>query len=182
MPWRLEPAARLVRALLVGRQAWDHGMSVAMILGSCLHRLRRRPLSVLDDPGTTDQIATSMSTTNITRTEIQPPRIVVIGASTGGLAALRSVISAFPADLNAAVLVVMHVGQHKSIFPELLSAHSALPVRHAEHEASLRTSEIWIAPPDRHLLVNDGRVRADPRPQGKFHETCHRSTVSLRSH
>ncbi|HEY2020172.1 chemotaxis protein CheB, partial [Paraburkholderia sp.] len=63
----------------------------------------------------------------MSETNAEPGRIVVIGASQGGLAALRAVAGALPSDLDAAVLVVMHIGAHSSMLPALLAPHTALP-------------------------------------------------------
>lgn len=91
--------------------------------------------------------------------------IVVIGASTGGLTALRQILADLPADFPAAVLVAMHVGNHKSILPEVLLPVSALPVRHAEGVEPVRPGTVLIAPPDHHLLVEPGRVLLSHGPK-----------------
>lgn len=92
----------------------------------------------------------------------------MIGTSRGGLAALRAVVQALPPQLDAAVLVVMHIGTHPSVLPDLLAPHTALAVQHAQQDAVLRASAIYIAPPDRHLLVHDGRIRLSMGPKENF--------------
>ena len=47
--------------------------------------------------------------------------IVVIGASAGGISALKRLAAALPADFQAAVIIVLHVGAFKSILPKLLA-------------------------------------------------------------
>jgi len=85
---------------------------------------------------------------------IQDIEVVVIGASAGGLAALNVVLAGLPADFQAAVLIVQHLApQHKSLMAEILSRISALPVKQAEEGESVKLGTIYIAPPDRHLLV-----------------------------
>lgn len=88
-------------------------------------------------------------------------RLIVIGTSAGGLLALQQVVAGLPADLAAAVLIVMHTGGPRSALPELLARHSALPVRHAIDGETLADGEILVAPPDRHLLVSgdNGQTR-----------------------
>ncbi|MBP0588383.1 chemotaxis protein CheB [Paraburkholderia sp. LEh10] len=98
----------------------------------------------------------------------EPSRIVVIGASLGGLAALRGVIAAFPPNLDAIVLIAMHIGANHSLLPELLAPHTSLPVEHARHDVVLRSSVILVAPPDRHLMVQDGRTRLSNGPKECF--------------
>jgi two-component system chemotaxis response regulator CheB len=85
-------------------------------------------------------------------------RIVVIGASLGGVPALMEIAAALPKDFAAAVLMVLHVGEQPSILPTLLARNSVLSVSHASDGDSLRPGHIYIAPPDHHLLVEDDRI------------------------
>jgi two-component system chemotaxis response regulator CheB len=86
-------------------------------------------------------------------------RLIVIGASAGGLPPLRAVISELPADLPAAVLVVVHVSSTgTSVLPQILSRASALDVQAAVDGLELRPGLVAVAPPDRHMIVVDGRV------------------------
>jgi two-component system chemotaxis response regulator CheB len=87
-------------------------------------------------------------------------KVITIGTSAGGVDALATIVQTLPGDLDAAVLVVMHVGQHFSTLPALLSRHGRLPVRHATHGDVLRSGVVLVAPPDHHLLVT--RVGAVP--------------------
>ncbi|WP_259373292.1 chemotaxis protein CheB [Azohydromonas caseinilytica] len=57
--------------------------------------------------------------------------IVVIGASAGGVHALRVVAAGLSADFAAAVCVVLHIGAHESTLPALLEAVGPLPAAHA---------------------------------------------------
>lgn len=95
--------------------------------------------------------------------------LVVVGASAGGVRALRELAAALPADFKAAVCVVLHVGAFKSTLPELLAAVSALPAVHAATGDELRPGRILVAPPDHHLLVRDGAVLLTHGP--KEHHT-----------
>jgi two-component system chemotaxis response regulator CheB len=85
-------------------------------------------------------------------------RLIVIGASVGGVRALTQLASALPASLPAPVMVVLHTGAHRSVLPSLLSARSALQVSHAEHDETIRDGYIYVAPPDYHMLVVDRRI------------------------
>jgi two-component system chemotaxis response regulator CheB len=89
-------------------------------------------------------------------------KLIVIGASAGGVSALTSVTAALPADLSATVLIVMHIGARRSLLPEILQKLCPLPVRHAEDGVVLADGEVLIAPPDHHLTVekHEGKVRA----------------------
>ncbi|SAL03719.1 chemotaxis protein CheB [Caballeronia fortuita] len=84
--------------------------------------------------------------------------IVVIAGSTGGFGPLKELLAALPADLQATVFVVMHIGTQTSILPEIFQGDCALPIRHAEDGQPFDTSAIYIAPPDRHLLIENGKT------------------------
>ena len=79
--------------------------------------------------------------------------IVVVGASTGGVEALRVLVAALPSRFPAAVLIVMHVGAHESILPSILARASLLPVRAACHGDLVEASRVLVAPPDFHLTI-----------------------------
>lgn len=89
-------------------------------------------------------------------------KLILIGASAGGVTALTSVTSMLPADLAATVLIVMHIGARRSLLPEILQNLCPLPVRHAGDCEPLLPGEVLIAPPDRHLTVekHEGQARA----------------------
>jgi two-component system chemotaxis response regulator CheB len=85
-------------------------------------------------------------------------RVVTIGASSGGLDALRTLASKLPADFQAPILVVQHIGTHESILPALLSKAGPLKAIHATDGLALEEGRIHVAPPDRHMMVTDGVV------------------------
>lgn len=86
--------------------------------------------------------------------------IIVMGASAGGVEALRAVLGSLPKDFPAAVLVVLHVSpDHRSVLPRILDAVGPLPAAHAKEGEALEHGRIYVAPPDRHLVVDDGVVR-----------------------
>lgn len=90
--------------------------------------------------------------------ESQNPQVIVIGTSSGGLAALREFLAGLPSDLNAAVFVTMHIGDQPSALPNLLAQSSQLPVGFALSEEQIQTGRVYIAPPDKHLLVKNGVI------------------------
>ncbi len=92
--------------------------------------------------------------------------IIVIGTSAGGLKALSSVVKDLPADLAAAVFIVQHFARdRRSFLPEILRDVGALPARHPRPGEPVRTGQIYVAPPDHHLLLNDGTVMVVRGPQ-----------------
>jgi len=85
--------------------------------------------------------------------------IIVIGASAGGLSALKHLVSKLPAATNAAMFVVLHIPAWRSSdLPQILSANGPLPAAHAEHNEPIAPGRIYVAPPDRHMLLEDHRV------------------------
>ena len=80
--------------------------------------------------------------------------VIVLGASAGGVEALAELISLLPADLPAAVFVVLHIPPHgASVLPSILSRRGRLPARHPEDGERVRRGQVYVAPPDHHLLL-----------------------------
>jgi two-component system chemotaxis response regulator CheB len=99
-----------------------------------------------------------------------PNGVVVLGASAGGVEALREIVSRLPSDLDAAVLVVLHIPRNApSALPRILARHGPLPASSATDGEALQAARIYVAPADRHLLVSDGRVRLSPGPAENGH-------------
>src|SRR4051812_15708648 len=102
--------------------------------------------------------------------------VVVIGASAGGVEALRTVVGALPEDLPAAVLIVLHVPRSApSALPAILDRVSRIRVRAAVDGEPLHHGRIYVAPMDRHLLVADNRIRLTAAPT----ENGHRPSIDL---
>jgi two-component system chemotaxis response regulator CheB len=95
--------------------------------------------------------------------------VIVIGASAGGVEALRTLMSGLPMDLPAAVLVVLHVPPYGgSVLPAILDRAGPLPARHPRHREPLGESVVWVAPADHHLLLASNSVvlTRGPRENG----------------
>jgi len=86
--------------------------------------------------------------------------IVALAASAGGLNALSQVLAALPADFPAALVVVQHLDpRHRSLMADILSRRTALSVKQAKEGDRLAPATAYIAPPNKHLLVNaDGSL------------------------
>lgn len=86
--------------------------------------------------------------------------IVVIGGSTGAADVLKLLLSALPADFAASVFVVTHVPFNGiRILGQALAASCVLPVSYPEDGDPIEPRRIYIAPPNRHLLLIGGVVR-----------------------
>lgn len=87
---------------------------------------------------------------------LQPTaHIVALAASVGGLRALSEILSNLPADFPAPIVVVQHLDpQQPSRMAEIISYRTSLIVKQAEEADRLHPGWVYIAPPDKHLLVN----------------------------
>jgi two-component system chemotaxis response regulator CheB len=90
--------------------------------------------------------------------------LIVVGGSSGSVELLVRLARALPPDLPAAVVVVLHSGP-RSVLPALMNAHGALPAGFAIDGELLSRGRIYVAPPDRHLLFEDGRLRLTRAPK-----------------
>ena len=87
----------------------------------------------------------------------EPQKIIVIGGSLGGIEALKIVTADLPGTLPAAILVVLHVGRHGlNCLDQIISRSGPLPASNAIDGEKIRAGHIYIAPVDRHLLVDAG--------------------------
>lgn len=100
--------------------------------------------------------------------------LVVIGASAGGVETLKRVVADLPVDLRASICIVLHIAPGSpSALAGILRRAGRLPCRAATDGEPLSLGEILVAPPDRHLLIEDGRVRLTTGPR----ENNHRPSV-----
>ena len=92
--------------------------------------------------------------------------IIVIGASAGGFEALKELVSGIPADFQASIFVVWHMSPDVlGVLPQVFSRMETLPAAHAFDQEVIEDGRIYVAPPDRHLLIDAGRVRVTRGPK-----------------
>src|SRR3954447_12243341 len=94
---------------------------------------------------------------------------IVLRASAGGVEALSRLVAALPEDFPAAVAIVLHVAPSgTSLLPEILDRASLLPVRAARDGDPVAAGRVLVAPPDRHLVVQEDTfaLRHGPRENG----------------
>jgi two-component system chemotaxis response regulator CheB len=86
--------------------------------------------------------------------------VVALAASAGGLTALSHVVAGLPATFPAALVVVQHLDpRHRSLMADILSRRTPLRVKQAQDGDCLAAGTVFVAPPDRHLLLNpDGTL------------------------
>ncbi|MEV0261104.1 chemotaxis protein CheB [Streptomyces sp. NPDC050617] len=88
-----------------------------------------------------------------------PYAIVAVASSAGGIQGLTALLGALSSDLPVPVLVVQHLDpRHRTVIADVLSRRTDLPVKLAEAEERALPGTIYIAPPDRHLLVDSDGV------------------------
>jgi two-component system chemotaxis response regulator CheB len=86
---------------------------------------------------------------------VEPPAVVAIASSAGGLAALTRVLGGFDAGFPGAILVVQHLDRHhRSLIADILNRRTNLPVKQAEDGDTIVGGRALVAPPDNHLLAN----------------------------
>ena len=87
--------------------------------------------------------------------------IIVVGASAGGVEALSRLVGDLPDDLPAAVFIVLHMAPHSgSALLRILSRQTTLTVAHPGDGEPVQPNRVYVAVPDRHLVVGPGVVRA----------------------
>src|SRR4051795_8584407 len=92
--------------------------------------------------------------------------VIVIGGAAGGVEAVTRLARGLPADLPAAVLVAIHRGPDGAgLLAEILDAAGPLPAAMAEEGQPLERGRIYVAPPDRHLLVGHDHVHVRRGPR-----------------
>ncbi len=121
----------------------------------------------------------------MTRPELEPERgasapagvpVIAVGASAGGVEALRDLVRLLPEDLAACVLIVLHVAPGSpSALSAILRRSTRLTVLTARHGDVLRPGTVLVAQPDHHLLVTDGEVVLTHGPT----ENGHRPAVDV---
>lgn len=92
--------------------------------------------------------------------------IIVVGASAGGLEALQALVRGLPPDFPAAVFVVWHLPANSGgVLPAVLDRAGPLPAAHARDGEPIAPGRIFVAPPDRHLVLDAGHVRLTRGPK-----------------
>ncbi len=94
--------------------------------------------------------------------------IVVVAVSTGGLAALEVLLGDLDPGLRASVFVAMHVDGYRSVLPSLLQNRTRWQVQHAEDGQPFAPGVVYIAPPDRHMILQHDATVLTRGPKENF--------------
>lgn len=92
--------------------------------------------------------------------------IIVIGASAGGIGVLTQFLGDLPESFPASIFVVVHLrAGFPSVLPTILSRASRIPAVHAREGAPIEKGKIYVAPPDYHLLLDNGMMHLSQGPK-----------------
>ena len=92
--------------------------------------------------------------------------IIVVGASAGGFEALKTLVGSLPRDFGATVFIVWHISPDvRGVLPQVLNRFNTLPAAHPFDGETIAPNRIYVAPPDHHLLIEEGRVRVTRGPK-----------------
>ena len=114
----------------------------------------------MSDPNLTESRQEETLDENAATKKPQTPRarllsVVGIGASAGGLAALRTFFSALPANTGMSFVVVMHLSpEHDSMLAEVLQPNTAMPVTQVNERVEIRPNHVYVIPPGKRLVVS----------------------------
>ncbi|HEY2942055.1 MAG TPA: chemotaxis protein CheB [Vicinamibacteria bacterium] len=96
--------------------------------------------------------------------------IIVVGASAGGVEALKQIVAQLPPDLPAAIFAAIHVAPSgPRLLPAILNASGRLCSEYATDEERIRPGRLYLAPPDHHLLVGREVMRLTRGPRENGH-------------
>ncbi|MGE5207180.1 MAG: chemotaxis protein CheB [Chlamydiota bacterium] len=96
--------------------------------------------------------------------------MVVMGGSAGGIPPIQRVLSALPSDFPASIFVTIHTAaEGPRLLSDVFNRMSSLPVTYAGDCETVRKSHIYLAPPDRHLLLVNGSMRLTTGPRENRH-------------
>lgn len=96
--------------------------------------------------------------------------VCAIGASAGGVAALRHLFRQLPSDLGLAFVVILHLAPDEpSSLSEILSVCTSMPVSQIDDSLTLQPDRVYVIAPDRELVIDGDSVTARPfsEPRGQ---------------
>jgi two-component system chemotaxis response regulator CheB len=99
--------------------------------------------------------------------------IIVVGASAGGVSALKQMLAALPQDLPAAVLVTMHMfNRVDSSLAAILDAAGPLHARFPADGDSIEHGCVYVAPPDYHPVLHRDKIELQHGPRENLQRPC----------
>ena len=112
-------------------------------------------VSILRGKATTNEV---LSNKEQKKTELEPPYVVVLGASAGGLLPLQTIVKGTRNDLNVAFIIIQHFSPKTvSVIDTILQRDTSMPVLSASKGLTLEMGKIYVIPPGDNLTINNGR-------------------------
>jgi two-component system CheB/CheR fusion protein len=94
--------------------------------------------------------------------------VVAVGASAGGIEALKELLKALPASTGMAFVLVQHLDPiHASMLTEILSRSTRMPVREVENQMPVEQNHVYVIPPGTNMVVAEGLLKLSPRSEGR---------------
>ena len=95
----------------------------------------------------------------------QPPLVIGIGASAGGLEALQQFFDYMPPNSGLSFVVVQHLSpDYKSLMADILGKHTEMAVYQAEDSMAVEGDTVYLIPPKKYLEIREGRLRLSDAP------------------
>ncbi len=92
--------------------------------------------------------------------DIVGKKVIVIGASAGGIVAIKELLANLPKDINASILIAIHLSpNHKTLLDSILERESGFHVQIAQDRDLILPGTIHLIPPSKNLEVKGGRIR-----------------------
>jgi two-component system chemotaxis response regulator CheB len=92
--------------------------------------------------------------------------IIVIGASAGGFEAIQALVKELPSGLDASIFIVWHMAPEiRGVMPQVLNRYNTLPAVNAVDGQPIEPGRIYVAPPDHHMVLEEGRIRITHGPK-----------------
>src|SRR5215831_303891 len=102
--------------------------------------------------------------------------VVVIGASAGGVETLKALFAGMPSHFPAAIFITMHLSpNHPSHLAEIVQNADGFVAKNPSEEETIKRGFVYIAPPNRHMLIEDGKVLLMTGPK----ENRHRPAINV---
>jgi two-component system CheB/CheR fusion protein len=99
------------------------------------------------------------SASAVSAPEQTPLTIIGIGASAGGLTALRNLLQALPADSGLTFVIVVHLSpEHESVLAALLQSYTQMPVLQVNGRIAMQPNHVYVIPPAKGLIVRDNAL------------------------
>src|SRR5665213_591865 len=111
---------------------------------------------------------------------LNPPRVVAIGASAGGLDAFRKLIENLPVDTDMAFVLLSHILRGSiSLLPEILARVKKMPVIQVTEGIHLCSNHIYVLPPNKFMEIRQGSLHLVPRPNKPVNDAINHFLFSL---